>query len=182
MRLLLLAVLVVLGCDSKKPEAVVVEASAPSASAVASAAPADAGPKAWPVWTAKITNEEEFLHYSTEVGNDRFVKLIVDLHSKATYYADADLYPMHKDFIFAELLKKPRTPEAVKEFDRNYGKDKPDFLMLYVVHHQKQDIWSLAFWEGDKATAAHVREAFKALKATFYNAEKTKFRPSSNDQ
>ena len=182
MRRLVLALLIVAACDTKKPVPAEAAAPAPSISASSAAADLDAGPKTWPVWTAKIQNEEEFLHYSTEVGSDRFVKLVVDLHSKATYYADADLYPMHKDFIFAELLKKPRTPEAVKEFDKNYGKDKPDFLMLYVVHHQKQDVWSLAFWEGDKATAAHVKQAFESLRATFYEAAKVKFRPCSNDQ
>jgi hypothetical protein len=54
--------------------------------------------------------------------------------------------------------------------------------MLYVVHHQKQDIWSLAFWEGDKCSADHVRQAFESLKATFYKADLVKFRPCSNDQ
>ncbi|MFO0735633.1 MAG: PEP/pyruvate-binding domain-containing protein [Labilithrix sp.] len=186
MRRLALALVFLTACSSRKkppaPESMEASAPASSVSAAAVKAPEDAGPKAWPVWTAKIANEEEFKHYSTEVGTDRYVKLVVDLKSKATYYADADLYPMHKDFIFAELLKKERTPEAVREFDRNYGKDKPEFLMLYVVHHQKQDLWSLAFWEGDKATAAHVRQAFESLRATFYEAPKVKFRPCSNDQ
>jgi hypothetical protein len=183
MRRLLPLLIVVAACRDPKP--VPAEAEAPVSSISAPTqkeAEADAAPKAWPVWTAKITNEEEFLHYSTEVGNERYLKLIVDLHTKATYYADADLYPMHKDFIFAEILKTPRTPEAVAKFDKNYGKDKPDFLMLYVVHHLKQDIWSLAFWEGDKATADHVRQSFASAKATFYKADLLKFRPCSNDQ
>ena len=102
--------------------------------------------------------------------------------SSAIYYVDADLYPMHKDFIFAELLKMPRTKEAEQLFDRNYGKDKPDFLMCYLVHHLEPDIWTLAFWDGDKATAAHVRLAFKRMRETFYLASKVKFRPNSNDQ
>lgn len=194
MRRLALTVLLLTACGSKKqPAPEPLEASAPAPSISAALAPPaerSAGPKAWPVWTAKIRSDEELEHYAAEVGSgpgrtgdgDRFVKLVVDLHTKATYYADADLYPMHKDFIFAELLKKERTPEAVRLFDRNYGKDKPDFLMLYVVHHQKQGVWSLAFWEGDKATAAHVRLAFEALKATFYLADRVKFRPCSNDQ
>ena len=84
---------------------------------------------------------------------------------------------MHKDFIFAELLKVPRTKEAEQLFDRNYGKDKPDFLMCYLVHHLEPDVWTLAFWDGDKATAAHVRLAFERMRETFYYASKVKFRP-----
>jgi hypothetical protein len=159
-----------------------VESGKASPADAAPVATVDAGPKSWPTWTPKIASEDDFLHYSTEVGNDRFLKLVVDLHTKATYYADADLYPMHKDFLFAEVLKSPRTPEAVASFDKNYGREKPDFLMLYVVHHQKQDVWTLAFWEGDKATAAHVRLAFERMRATFYLADRVKFRPCSNDQ
>jgi hypothetical protein len=142
----------------------------------------DAGPRARPVWTAKLTSEDDFLHYSKEVGGERFTKLVIDLKSSATYYVDAELYPMHKDFIFGELLKTPRTKEAEKLFDRNYGKDKPDFLLCYLVHHLGPDVWSLGFWDGDKATAAHVRLAYARMKDTFYLASKVKFRPSSNDQ
>jgi hypothetical protein len=141
-----------------------------------------ATPRTRPVWIPKLENEEDFLHYSKQVGNERFTKFVVDLKSKSIYYVDADLYPMHKDFIFAELLKVPRTKEAEHLFDRNYGKDKPDFLMCYLVHHLGPDVWSLAFWDGDKATAAHVRLAFARMKDTFYLGSKVKFRPNSNDQ
>jgi pyruvate phosphate dikinase-like enzyme len=153
-------------------------AAAPSASA---AVEVDAGaPRT--VWTAKISSEEDFLHYSKDTGAERFTKFVVDLKSMAIYYVDADLYPMHKDFVFAELLKAPRTKEAEALFDRNYGKDKPDFLMCYLVHHVGPDVWSLSFWDGDKATAAHVRLAFKRMRETFYLGDKVKFRPNSNDQ
>jgi hypothetical protein len=145
-------------------------------------AAASATPQARPVWTPKLASEEDFLHYSKVVGAERFTKLVVDIRSSAIYYVDAELYPMHKDFVFAELLKVPRTKEAEQLFDRNYGKDKPDFLMCYLVHHLEPDIWTLAFWDGDKATAAHVRLAFKRMRETFYLASKVKFRPNSNDQ
>jgi hypothetical protein len=146
------------------------------------AASASAALPSRPVWTPKLASEEDFLQYSRTVGNERFTKFVVDLKSNAIYYVDADLYPMHKDFIFAELLKVPRTKEAENEFDKNYGKDKPNFLMCYLVHHLSQDEWSLAFWDGDKASAAHVRLAWKRMSETFYNAAKVKFRPNSNDQ
>ncbi len=143
----------------------------------------DAGPlAARPVWTPKLATEEDFLHYSKEVGAERFTKFVVDLKSSAIYYVDADLYPMHKDFVFAELLKVPRTKEAEQAFDRNYGKDKPDFLMCYLVHHLEPNVWTFAFWDGDKATAAHVRLAYKRMSETFHLASAVKFRPNSNDQ
>lgn len=145
---------------------------------------ADSGepPRSRPVWVPKIESDEAFMAYSKEVGGERFTKFVVDLHNESIYYVDAELYPMHKDFIFTELLKVPRTKEAVHAFDKNYGKDKPDFLMCYLVHHLGPDAWTLAFWDGDKATATHVRLAWKRLRETFYLASKVKFRPNSNDQ
>lgn len=172
-------------CDKKPAPAPALEAGPTQAATDASASTsADAAVVATtrPVWIGKLASEEDFLHYSKEVGGERFTKFVVDLKSKAIYYVDAELYPMHKDFIFAELLKVPRTKEAEALFDRNYGKDKPDFLMCYLVHHLGPDVWSMAFWDGDKATAEHVRLAWKRMKETFYNADKVKLRPNSNDQ
>jgi Pyruvate phosphate dikinase, AMP/ATP-binding domain len=182
-----LALLVLLvACDRRpagaQPAPPAVDASAPPVERAASLEAGADSPAARRVWTPKIESASDFLAYSKEVGNERFTKFVVELKSKAIYYVDADLYPMHKDFIFAELLKVPRTREAENAFDKNYGRDKPDFLMCYLVHHLGPDLWSLAFWDGDKATAEHVRLAFARMKDTFYLGSKVKFRPSSNDQ
>ena len=187
-----LVLMSMVACGRKDHAAPLASAGAPveagtaqADAAVDDAAPAASAsdtPRSRPVWISKLASEEDFHHYSREVGTDRFTKFVVDLKSKAIYYVDADLYPMHKDFVFAELLKVPRTKEAEALFDRNYGKDKPDFLMCYLVHHLGPDVWSLSFWDGDKATAAHVRLAFARMKETFYLAAKVKFRPNSNDQ
>lgn len=137
----------------------------------------DAGARGRPTWVPKLGDEAAFLAYSKKVGNERFAKLVVAIASGDTFYVDPELYPMHKDFIFAEILRTPRTPEAQREIDKNYGKVKPAFLMLYVVHHLREDKWTLAFWDGDKAQAAHLKQAFARAKATFYLADKLAFRP-----
>jgi Pyruvate phosphate dikinase, AMP/ATP-binding domain len=134
------------------------------------------------VWAARLDGEADFLRYSKEVAGDRFTKFVVDLKSSAIYYVDASVYSMHKDFIFAELLKAPKTKEAIIAFDKNYGKDKPQFIMCYLVHHLGPDVWTMAFWEGDKATADHVRLAHRRMKETFYLGDRVKFRPNSNHQ
>ena len=175
--------LCLLACSGKSSPVVDAGASVVDAGAVVEASVVDAGPPASrPVWTGKLAAEDDFLAYSKIVGGERFTKLVIDLKTSATYYIDADLYPMHKDFIFAELLKVPRTKEAEREIDRNYGKNKPQFLLCYLVHHLEQDVWSLAFWDGDRATSAHVRLAFARMRATFFAGEKVRFRPNSNDQ
>ena len=134
------------------------------------------------LWTPKLASEADFLAYSKEQGGERFTKFVVDLRTDAIYYFDVDVYKVHKDFIFAELFKKPKTKEAVRIFDVNYGANKPDFLMCYLVHHLAQDVWTVAFWEGDLATAAHVTRAYRRMRETFYLGDKVSFRPDSNYQ
>jgi hypothetical protein len=134
------------------------------------------------LWAPKLDSEKEFLAYSKEIGGERFAKYVVDLKSDAIYYFDVDVYKVHKDFIFAELYKTARTKEATKVFDKNYGKDKTEFLMCYLIHHLNQDAWTFAFWDGDLATADHVRHAYRRMKETFYKGDAVKFRPDSNYQ
>ena len=134
------------------------------------------------MWTPEVRDEATFLDYSKELGGERFTKFVVDLRTNAIYYFDVDVYRVHKDFVFAELYKKPRTPEAVREFDKNYHADKPEFLLCYLVHHLAADRWTFAFWEGDKMTAEHVRRAYQRMRETFYLADQVKFRPDSSRQ
>jgi len=134
------------------------------------------------LWAPQLDTEAEFLAYSKEIGGERFAKFVIDLRSDAIYYFDVDIYKVHKDFIFQELYKKPRTKAATRIFDKNYGKDKTDFLMCYLIHHLNQDVWTFAFWDGDLATGEHVRHAYRRMKQTFFHGDQVKFRPDSNYQ
>jgi len=134
------------------------------------------------LWTNKLEDAETFDAYSKELGGEQFAKFVVDLKSDAVYYFDVGVYAVHKDFIFQELYKKPKTKEAVRVFDKNYTANKVDFMMCYLVHHTSQDVWTFAFWDGDLATAEHVTRAYKRMKETFFLGDKVKYRPDSSYQ
>jgi hypothetical protein len=134
------------------------------------------------IYADKIPDAATFEAFSKELGGERFLKLVLDMKTDAMYYFDVNVYPVHKDFIFGALYKKPKTPMAVRRVDRNYQETKPDFMMVYVVHHVAADQWTFAYWAGDKATSAHVRRAYKRIKETFYLADKVRFRPDSEHQ
>lgn len=134
------------------------------------------------IYVDKIPDVATFEAYSKELGGERFSKFVYDLKTDAIYYFDVNVYPVHKDFIFGALYKKPKTPAAVHLVDRNYHEVKPDFMMVYVVHHVSVDQWTFAYWAGDKATSAHVERAYKKIKETFYNGDKIRFRPDSDHQ
>jgi hypothetical protein len=134
------------------------------------------------MWVPRIDDAETFAAYSKQVGSEQFAKFVIDLKTDAIYYFDVSVYPVHKDFIFGALYQKPKTKEAVRIFDRTYGANKTDFMMCYLVHHLSQDVWTLAFWDGDKATAAHVQRAYKRMRESFYLGDQVKYRPDSNYQ
>ncbi len=131
------------------------------------------------VYTREIRSKAEFVAYSEQVADERFTKLIVDLRTDEIYYFDVNIYPVHTDFVFAEIYKEPESPERLAEFLANYDEDKPEFLLLYLVHHMAQDIWTFAFWEGDRMRPEHVAHAYERLKKTFFAAKELKFRPDS---
>jgi hypothetical protein len=158
-------------------------ARTPDAATAGSAAEPDKdGAQVRKIHVDKIPDAATFEAYSKEVGGERFAKFVLDMKTNAIYYFDVSIYPVHKDFIFGALYKQPKTKEAVRLVDRNYGANKPDFMMCYVVHHLNQDQWTFAFWDGDLATSAHVRRAYARIKETFYLADKIRFRPDSNYQ
>jgi Pyruvate phosphate dikinase, AMP/ATP-binding domain len=134
------------------------------------------------MYVDKIPDAATFEAFSKELGGERFSKFVLDMKTDAIYYFDVSVYPVHKDFIFGALYKKPKTPAAVHLVDRNYHETKPDFMMVYVVHHVNVDKWTFAYWAGDKATSEHVKRAYKRIKETFYLADKIRFRPDSDYQ
>jgi pyruvate phosphate dikinase-like enzyme len=156
--------------------------AAGSAASAAEPPPPGDPPPARRMFIPRIPDAETFEAFSKEIANERFAKFVIDLKTDAIYYFDVTVYAVHKDFIFAELYKKPKTPEAVRILDRNYGAKKPDFMMVYLVHHLQQDLWTFAFWDGDLATEEHVRHAYRRMKETFYLGDKVRFRPDSNHQ
>ena len=161
--------------------AVVVDA-APTAVAVPEPDPTTPPPAPRRLWTDRIPDEATMRAYSVEIGGERFTKFILDTRTDAIYYFDVDVYKVHKDFIFGELLKTAKTKELNRQVDRNYGYQKPDYMMCYLVHHLGSDVWTMAFWEGDKASAAHVTRAYQRMKETFYLGDQVKYRPDSDLQ
>ena len=131
------------------------------------------------VYTRQIRNQAEFDAYSEQVADERFTKLIIDVRTGEVYYFDVNVYAVHTDFVFSEIYREPQSPERLADFLANYDEDKPEFMLLYLVHHITQDLWTFAFWEGDRMRPEHIREAHQRLGETFFDADKLHFRPDS---
>lgn len=150
-------------------------------------------------FTAALSSAEEFDVYSQTVANERYSKFLIDVHSDGIFYFDANAFAVHADFVLAELTKRWKTGSSLlrpladlynrwqvrqrlKTYNDNYQEVKPEFLLGTVVHHMDQDVYTLALWEGDLASAADIRRVYDRVVSTSYLGDQLKFRPNSTRQ
>jgi hypothetical protein len=153
------------------------------------AAPVPAGAERGPAaasehraWVRELGDRATFERYSRVVGGDRFGKFIIDVKTNDIYFIDVNLFKMHADFVLGVLLKQAWTEENVREYNRNYERDKPRFILGYLTDHGKVKKMTFSFWEGDKIDAAGVVRVKKKLDDSFYASKQLYFRPDSPAQ
>ncbi|HUS29992.1 MAG TPA: PEP/pyruvate-binding domain-containing protein [Kofleriaceae bacterium] len=143
---------------------------------VVAAAPAFAGEQR--AWVKEVGNLDTWKHYSKTVGTDEFGKAVIDVKTNEIYFFDVNLFNIHADFVLGVLLKQPWTATNVREYNKNYERDKPRFILCYLTHHLKVDKWTFSFWEGDKIGPDDVMKVSKRFEQTFF-MKKLPFRPDS---
>lgn len=135
-------------------------------------------PEGQRVYVKAVPDEATWLQYSRELGSDRFGKFIIDIKSGDIYFIDVNVFKLHADFVLGVLLDLPWTRENIIEYNKNYERDKPRFVLGYLTHHLKVDQFTFAYWEGDKIDARGVKMTWDKLNASFYR-KKLVFRPDS---
>jgi hypothetical protein len=143
---------------------------------VVAAAPAYAGEQR--AWVKEVPNLDTWKHYSKTVGSDEFGKAVIDVKSNEIYFFDVNLFNIHADFVLGVLLKQPWTAANIREYNKNYERDKPRFILCYLTHHLKVDKWTFSFWEGDKIGPDDVMKVSKRFEQTFFQ-KGLPFRPDS---
>ena len=133
-------------------------------------------------WVREVRDRATFERYSRVVGGDRFGKFIIDIRSNDIYFIDVNLFKLHADFVLGVLLKQAWTEENVREYNKNYDRDKPRFILGYLTEHTKVKKMTFSFWEGDQIDAAGVLRVKKKLDDSFYAARQLYFRPDSPAQ
>ncbi|MCL4225686.1 MAG: pyruvate, phosphate dikinase [Myxococcales bacterium] len=133
------------------------------------------------VWVKAVADAPTWEHYSRRLNADQFGKFVIDVRSNAIYYIDVNLFELHADFVLGVLLQQAWTADNIREYNKNYERDKPRFILGYVTHHTKIDRWVFSFWEGDKITAADVLRVKRRLDESFF-VKHLAFRPDSPAQ
>lgn len=132
-------------------------------------------------WVKEIPSEATWLAYSRLQGADRFGKFIIDVRTDDLYFIDVNLFNLHADFVLGVLLKQAWTAENIREYNRNYERDKPRFVLGYLTHHTKVNKWTFSFWEGDKIDPARIAKVYKRVTSSFF-VKAPAFRPDSPAQ
>ncbi|HEY1557985.1 MAG TPA: PEP/pyruvate-binding domain-containing protein [Kofleriaceae bacterium] len=129
-------------------------------------------------WVKQIPDAATWKVYSKTVGSDELGKCIIDVHTNDIYFFDVNLFEIHADFVLGVLLKQPWTRDNIIEYNKNYERVKPRFILCYLTHHLKVDRWTFSFWEGDKIGADDIVRVKKRLEPAFF-VKKLAFRPDS---
>ncbi len=129
-------------------------------------------------WVKEVPDLQTWKNYSKIVATDELGKFIIDLKTNDIYFFDVNLFNIHADFVLGVLLKKAWTADNVREYNKNYERIKPKFILGYLTHHIKVDRWSFSFWEGDKIGTEDVLRASKRLEQVFFR-KGLPFRPDS---
>ncbi len=125
-----------------------------------------------------IPDAKTWKAYSKIVATDELGKCIIDVKTNDIFFFDVNLFNIHADFVLGVLLKQAWTAENVREYNKNYERVKPRFILCYLTHHLKVDRWSFSFWEGDKIGPDDVMRVAKRLDETFWQ-KGMPFRPDS---
>ncbi|HUJ63807.1 MAG TPA: PEP/pyruvate-binding domain-containing protein [Kofleriaceae bacterium] len=141
---------------------------------------ASAGPEQH-AWVKDIPDARTWKAYSKTVGSDELGKCIIDVKTNDIYFFDVNLFNIHADFVLGVLLKEPWTAANIREFNLNYERDKPKFILCYLTHHLKVDKWTFSFWEGDKISVDDIVRTKKRLEPSFF-VKNLMFRPDSPAQ
>ncbi|MCX5744121.1 MAG: PEP/pyruvate-binding domain-containing protein [Proteobacteria bacterium] len=128
-----------------------------------------------------IPDAKTWKTYSKIVATDELGKFIIDVKTNDIYFFDVNLFNIHADFVLGVLLKKAWTADNIREYNKNYEKVKPRFILCYLTHHLKVDRWSFSFWEGDKIGADDVMRVSKRIEEAFF-IKHLPFRPDSTMQ
>ncbi len=129
-------------------------------------------------WVKDVPNLETWKRYSKTVGSDEFGKAVIDVKTNEIYYIDVNIFNIHADFVLGVLLKQPWTAANVREYNKNYERVKPRFILCYLTHHLKIDKWTFSFWEGDKIGPDDVMRVKTRFEQTFFKKD-LPYRPDS---
>lgn len=127
----------------------------------------------------KITSQEDFdsmgrtYHQGTPYALPHTM-FIIDRQSKnKIYFVNSQKYRFHKDFLLANYL----VPRGADVFKPIYIEESRRFIVGTIAWQKTVEKWTWELWEGDLATAEHLKTANEAINKNFF--QKVFYKPNS---
>jgi len=118
----------------------------------------------------KIASREEFdtiarvYHPNTPYAMPHAM-FVIDRRSKnKIYFVNSQRYKFHKDFLLATYL----VPRGADVFKPIYIDEDRRFIVGTLAFQKTVDKWTWELWEGDLATAEHLKAANEAINSHFF--------------
>lgn len=130
----------------------------------------------------RVTSAEEFakvartLHPETPYSLPHAMFFIDRKEGNRIYYADSNRFRFHKDFLLATYL----VPRGADVFGPIYIDEDRRFIVGTVAFQRTVDKYTWEIWEGDMATAEHLKTAHEVINRTFF--AEVAYKPNSTRQ
>jgi hypothetical protein len=128
---------------------------------------------------AKIASRAEFdaiartFHPNTPYSLPHAMFVIDRRENDRIYFVNSQRYKFHKDFLLATYL----VPRGADVFKPIYIDEDRRFIVGTIAWQRTVDKFTWELWEGDMATADHIRVADRVINAAFF--DKVSYKPNS---
>lgn len=130
----------------------------------------------------KITSQEDFdkigrtYHQNTPYAIPHAMFVIDRRNKNRIYYVNSQKFRFHKDFLYSTLL----IPLGTDIYKAAYYNEDRRFIVGTIAWQKTVDKWTWELWEGDLATAGHIKTANEIINKTFF--QPVNYKPNSTRQ
>ncbi len=130
----------------------------------------------------KVANQSEFdsiartYHQNTPYSLPHAMFAIDRRDGNKVYYINSRRFRFHKDFLYATYL----VPLGTDVYESVYITEDRRFIVGSVAWQRTVEKWTWEIWEGDQATAEHLKAAHEALNKSFF--QPLAYKPNSSRQ
>ncbi len=127
----------------------------------------------------EIKSQEDFdsigrtYHQNTPYALPHAMFVIDRKNNNRIYYVNSQRFRFHKDFLYATGL----APFGTDIYKAAYFAEDRRFIVGTIAWQKTVDKWTWEMWEGDLATAEHLKTANEIINKTFF--EKVFYKPNS---
>jgi len=119
----------------------------------------------------------------SSIPGARSVKTVIDrLDEARLYFQNSGLYPLHYEFVSAELSGSDLPPvPTLSDFNlTEYSSTSRRFLLGILTYYEQPDVWAYEIEPWDQADVEMITQAYDAVAESTYFGDRLFFHPNSD--